>query len=496
MLVFVEPWVAWIILCAYGFLMFGVVKLFTRNERTRSEYLVYDRKMGLWSGASSLAVSWIWAPAIFFCSLKAYTQGLPGIFWFTAPSMLCFITFALVAKKLVGQYGKAVSLPDYLFMRFDGSSTAHLTGVLVVTIIDFVALLFNAFIGAFLLNLLSGISVSIGIILMIGIALGYSFWRGFPASVITDVVQLASILVIAFIITPWAVMEGGGLPALVSGLGGVSGEFRSLWNADVAYSFGLPATIALLAVPFADQMFYQRAMSCPPKRLNKMFLVAALLYGAVPVTLSLLGFLGASEQLSNTISAREFPPILVNVHVVAQLLPHWTLFLFVILVVSALSSTLDSALCALGLIWGHDIYARYMNPNATDQEVLVSSKYGVLVIGVLACAIALVIQGHLNGDVLFNFNGAVASAIAPPVIMSVFWKRTSTKSFIFATLFSLFLGAPLAWWANVGLYVQGDSSKVHWVVGTAVGTLILSTILTVLGSLITSSPLGSISRLK
>jgi Na+/proline symporter len=488
----VEPWVAWITLCVYGIAMFTIVKCFTRNERTRSEYLVYDRKMGLWSGASSLAVSWIWAPAIFFCSLKAYLQGVPGIFWFTAPSMLCFITFAIVAKKMVGQYGKAVSLPDYLSMRFNGSNSVHLTGVLVIVIIDVVALLFNAFIGAFLLNLLSGISVSIGILVMMGIALGYSFWRGLPASVVTDVVQLASILGIAFIITPWAIIEGGGLDALISGIGGISGEFSSIWNADVAYSFGLPATIALLAVPFADQMFYQRAMSCPTNRLNKMFVLAALLYGAVPLTLSLLGFLGASKQLREVMTEGQFPPILVNVYVVAQVLPHWTLFLFIVMVVCALSSTLDSALCALGLIWGHDIYARYLNRNATDSQVLNASKYGVLAIGVLASVLALIIQEHLNGDVLFNFNGAVAAAIAPPIILSVFWRKTNANSVVFATLASLAIGAPLAWWANVGYHVHGESTKVHWVVGAAVGTLILSTLLTVVGSAVAARTSSSI----
>ncbi len=74
--------------------------------------------------------------------------------------------------------------------------------------------------------------------------------------------------------------------------------------------------------------------------------------------------------------------------------------------------------------------------------------------------------------------------IAPPIALSVFWKRTSGNSVVLATLVSLAIGAPLAWWSNTQLYVYNQPTKVHWVAGVAVGTLLLSTIITVAGSLL------------
>ncbi len=69
-----------------AFIIILVVVTKLRNE-TAEDFLVMDRKLGLFRGSLSMAVSWIWAPAVFICSLKSFTQGLPSIFWFTLPNV-------------------------------------------------------------------------------------------------------------------------------------------------------------------------------------------------------------------------------------------------------------------------------------------------------------------------------------------------------------------------------------------------------------------------
>jgi hypothetical protein len=79
-----------------------------------------------------------------------------------------------------------------------------------------------------------------------------------------------------------------------AGLGGVSGEYRSVFNFEVFYSFGIVTTIVLITGPLADQMFYQRAMAMPEGHLMPMFTRAAILFAVVPVILGFLGFIAAT----------------------------------------------------------------------------------------------------------------------------------------------------------------------------------------------------------
>ena len=88
------------ILSVFGILMLALVWFKSREKQTADAFLVADRDVSLIKASFSIAVSWIWAPAIFICSLQAYDKGLPGIFWFVAPNILCIFVFAPIAVKL------------------------------------------------------------------------------------------------------------------------------------------------------------------------------------------------------------------------------------------------------------------------------------------------------------------------------------------------------------------------------------------------------------
>src|SRR3989339_1622940 len=90
-----------IILAIFGVAMISLVYFLTRRKMHSNErFLVADRQVSWWRGAFSIAVSWIWAPAIFIASLQAYTQGIAGAFWFIVPNILCFFVFAPLAIRL------------------------------------------------------------------------------------------------------------------------------------------------------------------------------------------------------------------------------------------------------------------------------------------------------------------------------------------------------------------------------------------------------------
>ncbi|MFP4477620.1 MAG: sodium:solute symporter family transporter [Desulfatibacillaceae bacterium] len=132
---------------------------------------------------------------------------------------------------------------------------------------------------------------------------------------------------------------------------GAEGRFDGLFNAggrEVFRTFGIPVTIGLLAGPFGDQSFWQRAFATKSESVSGAFIHGALLFGMVPLFMSVFGFVAAGRGLAVG------DPSMVNVEAVRALLPAWVLAPFVFMLLSGLVSTLDSNLCAAASLAGHD----------------------------------------------------------------------------------------------------------------------------------------------
>lgn len=467
----------WLIYGVFGALMLLLVRFGTRPDGTKDQHLVANRDVSVGAGALSIAASWIWAPAVFLCSQKAYEEGLPGLFWFTVPNVATFFTFAVVAVRARRLLPAGYSLPDLMWLRFGGDRRSHVMFLLMPLGYDLGAIVINTLAGGLLMQALTGIPLVAGILALGGVALSYAVWRALPGSVITDVVQMAMILVIGLILTPWAVIEAGGLDALRAGLGGVSGDKTNVLDPWVAYSFGIPASLGLIAGPIADQMFFQRAWATRPERIVRTFVLGGLVFGVVPVLLSAFGFLAANPAIGAVLHITD--PQMVSVAVAEHFLPRWTLFGFAVMALCALSSTLDSAYIAMGSLFAVDVYARYLRPRATDLQITRASRLSM--IGFMAIGTAIAIIPGLKLLWVFLIYGAVASAALAPTVLALYWSRLSARGAFWGAGLSFALGLPLSIYANA-------TENAHLIVAAAVASVAVGLVVCVIDGLTNRGP--------
>ncbi len=432
---------ALVLLLVFGAGMYAAVRWGARQEASAEGFLVAHRNVSVWRGAMSIAVSWIWAPAIFICSMQAYNLGLPGIFWFTAPNILCFFVFIPLAKRLRREMPQGYSLPHYIAQkRFPGERRTHLAYLVIFFGYQLGAIIINSLAGGQLLHAISGIDVRIAILLFAAIPLFYTWNAGLKASIFTDVIQMTMVLVIAFVLVPWCVAKAGGLSAITQGLAGIDGRHGNLLDPWVAFSMGIPMTLSLIAGPIGDQMFFQRAMATRPESIGRTFAYGGLLFGVVPILLSLLGFVAVTLTQQGALTVNN--PQLVGVEVIVHLLPHVSVYAFAFI----LCATLDSSFCAISSLGTVDIYKRYFNPDADDAQILRVSRWSMLLLAAVGIGIAL-----LQPKLLWVFltYGALASAGLFPTVLAVFWKRLPARGAFWAIVLSLVVAAPLSIYANV-----------------------------------------------
>ena len=423
--------------------MTALVWVGTKKETTADEHLVANRKVPVWAGAFSIAVTWIWAPAIFICSQKSYEQGLAGIFWFTFPNILCFFTFVPIALRIRRSISEGYSLPDFISKRFNNDPYTHLAFTFISCGYSASAIVINSLAGGLLINTLCGLGLATSIIALSLVAFLYSAWRGLPASVVTDVTQMIIILTLVIILIPWTIYESGDIDSVLNGLAGFKGS-TNIFDPWIMYSFGIPITLGLISGPIIDQMFYQRVMSCKYEAISKTFIYGGLLFGIVPIILSLPGFIAANPYLQSEFIIND--PQLVSATVVGHYLPKWSLVAFLVMIICGLSSTLDSAYCAIGSLFSIDIYKRYINQNATDRELIKFSKIGMCIVGITATSIALIPGLKLIWCSLIF--GTLSSTAMIPVIFSVYSKTITSETIFNSVFYSFIIALPLSIYAN------------------------------------------------
>jgi len=455
---------------AYAIFILAVV-IFTRKSNENSDdFLLMNRNLGVFQGSLSMAVSWIWAPAIFICSQQAYNQGLPGIFWFTLPNILTFFVFVPIALKLREKFPSGHTISEAFRLRFNDSK-AHKASLLVTLGYQLGAIVINCIAGATLISILSGIPYASGVIMMAGLALSYSLISGLRASVLSDIAQMSMVLVIAFIIVPLAIVKIGGFSVLVDGIGGFEGKYKNIFDPQIAFAFGIATSIGLIAGPVADQMFSQRAYAAKEGSVIKIFVYAGLIFGVVPIILSLLGFIGAAGVLNGTFVINDSQ--MVGPEVISHLLPKWALCLFAVMAFAGLTSTLDSAFTAVGSLVSIDL--KY-DSASTSQNKIKLARFGMVLFSLLGISLAL-LQPKLLW--VFLIYGALAASLFLPTILILYWDKVTSIGIFSGIISGVIIGTPLAIFANI-------SENTNLIVLSSILGLLVAGIITVLVSSISS----------
>ena len=421
------PQTGYILMISYGLFMFGLSYFYLKGSKTNTNFLVADRKVGFMKSGVSTAATWIWAPALFIASQKAYQQGLPGVFWFTFPNILCLCIFAYFAHYLRKKFKNGFTLAQYMNVR-------HSRRVQILYIISLSALSICQFAvqllaGGAVVTYLTGIDFTIVTIILTAIALSYSFVSGIRASIMTDVWQMIIILVVVLVVVPLVYVKGGGHEVLVKGIGGISGEFTNVFDPGVAWSFGVVVTIGLLAGPFGDQSFWQRAFTTKQNEVKKSFLLSALVFGVVPIFTSIIGFMGAGLGIDAGNKAQ-----LINIITVSELLPKAILIPFVWMLLSGLVSTLDSGLCAISSIASTDLDMKAKNK-------LTRARSGMVLLAIGGIIIANIPDMKIL--YLFIFYGTLRASTLLPTIYTIINKKVSETGMFYGICTSLGFGVPV-----------------------------------------------------
>ena len=451
----------WILLGSYLVLTLVLGIWLSRRNRGEEDYFLAGRRLNGWLAGASMAATTFSIDTPLYVAGLIGSRGLAGN-WEWWSFGLAHVAMAVVFAPLWRRTGV---LTDAAFteLRYGGPAASWLRGIKAFLLalpvncigIGYAFLALRKVVEA--LGLVSGqpifwgITDTVGLLALVAVlVLAYTVAGGLWAVVVTDLVQLVLALVGALAVAVAALHAAGGMGALLDQLGGLGRpELLSLvpwsWDGDgFSWLYGsgisVPMFLSYVAVQWwsfrrsdGGGEFIQRMLATRDEQQARLagwvFLVVNYLIRSwLWVVVALAALVLLPEQTDWELS---YPALAVS------LLPPVALGLVVVSLVAAFMSTVSTS-----VNWGasyltHDLYQRFIRPQATERELLLVGQLTSVLLLVLGVITALISDSI---GAVFRLVIAIGSGPGVVLVLRWFWWRVNAAAELAAMLCGFAVG--------------------------------------------------------
>ena len=398
----------YIIIAVYLMGMVGVGLWFAKKHTNFDDFFLAGRSLTTPLLITTLISTYYGIDVLFGDSQLGFTDGVVAWFGYARPTYAFFIIAAfLLAQRLREEDFK--SLPDILD-KYYGKNTRYVGAVTSFTY-SLPALSLYGF--GMLGEVILGWEPVMGMLVLGGIALIYTLTGGFWAVALTDSIQFLFMCVVLALAVPFAMNFIGGFDKMIDMLEpsyfDTMGDL-SIWLIIIYASTGL----AILVEP----TFYQRIFAAQSyKNVRNALIIGIFIWGSYDWIITIIAMAAKTGVIQGILPADVAPDAALLTVMVAAL-PAGALGLFMAGVLSTEMSTLDSYCLVAGGNVAYDIYKPAIKPDASDDELIKKTRYGILLSWVLGFAMAISFDQMLG---LWVFMASILiSSVMIPILLGLF----------------------------------------------------------------------------
>lgn len=427
-------------------------------------FMVAGRSVPAGIIAASIIATELWAGTIMASAEGVYNWGMAGIWMYALPTGLSYTVFSYIAPRVRELVPSGMTIGGWIKTRFD--SKAHIVFTLVALYILIVFALFQVVGGAIMLNSLFGINYQVAAVLVALVFTLNVIIGGLWSSVVTDYVQYVAVGLIVIFMVPSLFVEAGGPTQVYQGISQLkeSALKMDLFRADALLGYFAVTLGGWGVIATLSNSSWQRVYAVEKQGLRKALLLGGWGWVPIALTCSLVGLIGLSMNLDLKNTSEVFP------QVVQQLLPSGAVIFFAAAVLLAVYSSGDTYLNGITSMITNDIYKEYVNKNVSDRQLL---KIARITAGVVSFIIVLSSLKQVSLLQLMLSTGVMISAPFFPLVLSLWWKKTSSWAVTLANVVTIGMATYMLLFTNVPLYVTYISSYLVSLILTVVISLVL-----------------------
>ncbi len=419
--------------------MLGVGWYFSKSNHSTDDYFLAGGRIPWWAAGLSLlatqvsSIGFLAIPAKSFATNWTYFAGV--LTWFIVVPIVTYVYIPFLRSLNV------TTAYEYLEARFNYA--ARLIAAVAFSLLQLGRMSVVLLLPAIALAAVTGMDVTLCILIMGAVATTYTVAGGLEADVWSDVVQAV-------------LMVGGAIICVVIVVMETSGGWSEVWHQALAdgkwqmADFGTDPTQAVLWVIIvgnilnrlsgltADQTVVQRFLStnnaASASRALWLDVAVSIPWAIIVFTLGTALYVfykNRPELMSPTTATDAIVPLFI-----AQQLPAGLGGLIVAAVFAAAMSTLDSSMHSVATVYVTDVHKRF-RPDSTDRSRLILARYITAAVGCFGTGTAMIMAtvGVLSlWDVFLAIVGAVAGVMAGLFLLGMFTTRANGTGAVVGTI--------------------------------------------------------------
>jgi Na+/proline symporter len=361
----------------YVLLQLSVGLYVSRRTTTESDYLLAGRRLGFGVATMSIFATWFGAETCIGSSSAVYEHGLSGSRSDPFGYTICLLFMGLVFA--VPLYRKQLTtLGDLFRQRYGGGVEKIAALVIVPSSVIWAGAQIHAF--GQVVSAISAIPVSVSIPAAALVVILYTGSGGLLADAVTDVVQGVVLIVGLFVIFFAVVAALGGVSAAIND---IDPERLNLFGGEASVLERLEAWAVPIFGSVLAQELISRTLGSRNERVAKQSALAGagvyFVVGSLPVLIALAGRslvddLGEPDQFLSAVASKLLHPVFY--------------IMFSGALISAILSTVDSALLAAAALTSHNVIVP-MVPKISELGKVRLARSCVFVFGIAAYIFAI-----------------------------------------------------------------------------------------------------------
>ena len=400
------------LLIVYSASVVGLGIWTARFVRTSSAFFVAGRSLGPGLILTSMLAANIGAGTTVGATGLAYRDGLSA-WWYVGSAGIGSLIFAFTVAPRMWRLAKEhdfYTTGDYLEFRYGPTVRGVATALVAIGSLSLLAGQLIA--GATIINILTGAPRWLGSLIGGGIMTIYFTAGGLLGTAWVNALQLIVMLGGFLVALPFALGAVGGLGALGGALPASFTDFTYSSGPGSGWTWLILLGPAFIVSPGLIQKAYGGASGSAVRTGVALNAVALLAFAFVPV---LLGMIGRTAIPGIADQNAVLPTVLT------QLLPAWLGALALSAVFSTEVDTSDAILFMISSSASKDLYKRFLNPAASDAQMLRIGRATAVLGGIAGVLLSIVLQTIIGAIVIFY--SLLVVTLFVPVLGGLYTRR-------------------------------------------------------------------------
>jgi SSS family solute:Na+ symporter len=406
-----------VLLLGYSGLLIATGLWLSRGVRSTKDFFVAGRDLPAGLLFSTFLAANIGAGSTVGATGRGYEQGLSAVWWVGSAGLGSLVLAFWVGPKIyeLARAHNLYTVGDFLELRYSREVRLFFASLLWFGSLFILAGQLIAI--AWILNVTAGLPKELGCLMGGIVVAAYFATGGLKTTAWLNVIQLSVKMLGFLIVVPWALSKVGGWSALQSP-GTAAGYLSPVGiGAKGVLSYLLIFVPSFFISPGLLQKLYGARDAVAVRRGVGAQALGLLLYAPLPAILGMVAH-AAYPGLAN--------PELALPTVLKEMLPWWMGALLLAAVFSAELSASDAILFMLATSLSKDLYKAYLNPSASEENLLRVSRFTALAAGLLGVALGILLPSVVTA--LTIFYSLLTVVLMVPLLAGLYLKFPTARA--------------------------------------------------------------------